>query len=68
MGTSFKQHPFRFTALRSAPIVDIAVFTTRLEIKWKDEAEKIRNEIASVNISEVFEFLGLCASMFLIIT
>ena len=48
-----------FVAIKSAPINDSTVFNTKDEIKEKELAEKMRNEMASVNMREVLAFLDL---------
>jgi len=52
----------------SAPIKASVVWTIKLAVSEKEEAAKIIKETARVNITDVFEFLGLCPSMFLKIT
>ena len=60
--------PFGLVAKRSAPINDSTVLSTRAEIRENELAEKIKKEIARVNIRDVLALRGLCASMFLMIT
>ena len=64
----FFRYPLPFYALMSAPMNASAAFIIKDEIRWNEEAENIKNDIVSVNIKDVFEFRGRCASIFLLMT
>ena len=52
----------------SAPMNASAVFIIKVDIRWNEEAENIKNDIASVNIRDIFELRGQCASIFFFMT
>lgn len=52
----------------SAPMMASVFLTKRVEIRVKVDAEKMRKDMARVNIREVFALRGLCASMFFFMT
>ena len=63
--SSSKVPPSAEEALRSAPINDSAVLRIRVDMRVKEDAEKMRKEIDRVNMIEVLLFLFLWPSMFL---
>ena len=60
--------PPTFYAIRSAPRMTKTAFSIKVDISWKEDAPKIENDTARVNMIDVLLFLFLWLNMFFWIT